>query len=198
VAGSVRVGHPVGGNSLDAETAKEMKMGNFHEVEFSGLSIANCDEIALKNAGVLSDAFGYGYALPRGGPVNSEYDSVVINTQGMGNHGSIILRGRTPRTRQLIREGKVLHLTRHGIPWVVARVAPSCQYGMELDVVELADDLMEAVRLRGQFRGRSHRAFSEWAGSWTENLEMSFPRKDAAAEIAKIAVWRSGCKDLLG
>lgn len=168
-------------------------MGNFHDVCFTdSLSVAECDEIALKKAGLLSDGFGYGYACPKGGRVNEEYESFVTNTQGMGNHGSIILRGLTPRARALIREGKVLFLTRKGIPWVVARVAPSLQYGMEIAVCELAADLLETVKRAGPFVGNSHYAFERWAGSWTGNLKMSFPRKWAAAEIAKTAVWRSG------
>jgi hypothetical protein len=176
---------------MDAEQRIE-KMGQFYDVEFTGLSITECDKIAVNDAGVISSNFGYGYACPKGGTINDEYDSVVVNKQGMGNHGRIVLRGRTPRARSLIREGKVLNLTRQGIPWVVARVAPSCQYGMETDVAQLAADLLETVKVCGPFRGDSHYAFEQWAGSWTGNLEMSFPRKAAAAEIAKAAVWRSG------
>lgn len=168
-------------------------MGQFHDVSYEGaLSIEECDRIAINEAGVISANFGYGYACPKGGKINAEYDSVVVNKQGMGNHGCIILRGLNPRSRALIREGKVLTLTRREVPWIVARVAPSCQYGMEIPVCMLAADLLDVVRHIGPFHGDSHRSFERWAGSWTGNIDMSFPRKFAAAHIAETAVFRSG------
>lgn len=157
---------------------------NFYDVTAEGLSIEQCDHLALHNAGIVSGGFGYGYACPKKGPVNSDYESIVINKQGMGNHGSILLRGRTPRARGLIREGKILSITKQGIPWSVARHAVHMLYGMEIEVAQLATDLVETVRQIGEFSGDSHWQFSKWAGQWTEEIGMSFPRKYAASVIA--------------
>jgi hypothetical protein len=161
----------------------ENKMGTFHEVNFEGLSISECDIIALDRAGVIY-CTGYSYALPRGGDVNEEYSSIVVNKQGMGNHGRIVLRGKTPRARALIREGKILSLTRQGIPWRVARVACQKQYGMEPQVARFAADLVATTRFLGPFKGRSHAEFKQWAGSWVGEVDLSFPRKSSAADIA--------------
>lgn len=150
------------------------------------------DRIAVENAGVLW-AGGYGYSCPKSTeviPQAPEWGTRVINRQGMGNHGRIVLVGLTPRTRALMRQGKTRHLVEAGIPEEVATVAVSMQYGMETEVVMLAAEAVEAVKARGPFRGDSHRRFDAWLGRESDHAALSFPRKSAAAEIAAAIVRR--------
>lgn len=156
-------------------------MSDFYDVTASGMSVAECDEIALNNAGRVTSR-GFGYGCPRGGDVNTEYESKVINTQGMGNHGTIILVGKTPRARELLRQGKIRALVAEGVREKVARVAIHEKYGMEVDVAKLADDLVEICQ-KSRFRGDSHRKFQEWSG--IDDYGLSFPRVCAALRIAE-------------
>ena len=145
------------------------------------------DRIAVENAGVLWSG-GYGYGCPCSTekiPQAPEWGTRVINRQGMGNHGSIVLVGLTPRTRALVRQGKTHRLVEAGVPQEVATVAVSMQYGMETQVAMLAAEAVEAVNARGPFCGNSHRQFDAWLGRESDHANaLSFPRKSAAAEIA--------------
>lgn len=164
-------------------------MAEFYEVRGFGpeTATAELDRCAVEEAGVLWSG-GYGYALPVATSTITqapEWGTRVVNRQGMGNHGKIVLVGKTPRARALLREGKTRRLVAEGVPEPVARVACSCHYGMEPAVATLAGLLIPAVEARGVFEGNSHRAFAFWAGSAGDGAEpLSFPRKLAAAQIA--------------
>jgi hypothetical protein len=155
-----------------------------------GMTTEELDRVALESAGWLYST-GYGYACPVSNeviPGAPEWGTRVVNTQGMGNYGDIILVGRTLRTRELLREGKKRFLVRHGVPEDVAEVARSMQYGMEIEVASLAAEIIWAVQHRGPFQGRYHRAFNAWCD--LESCKLSFPRKLAAANIAAAVAQR--------
>ena len=158
-------------------------MADFYDISASGLSIEECDRIALEDAGCVRST-AYSYARPRGGDVNEEYSSKVINTQGMGNHGTIILVGKTPRARKLLRQGKINWLVQHGISQKIAKVAVSMQYGMELGVAELAEDILPLIERGFSYKGNSHYKFDKWCGF---ESDLTYPRKMAALAIAKRA-----------
>lgn len=149
------------------------------------------DRIAVECAGRLS-SMGYGFDCPvalKQIPGAPEWGTRVIDTRGMGNHGTIVLVGLTPRTKALLRQGKIKSLVDHGVPEKVARAAISIRYGMELEVARLAGDCVNAVIKRGEFRGGSHREFNLWAGEdIAGKYALSFWRKCAAAQIADRAV----------
>ena len=67
------------------------------------------DRIAVENA--FSGRAGTATAalVQQKGP-QARWGTRVINRQGMGNHGSIVLVGLTPRTRALVRQGKTHRL----------------------------------------------------------------------------------------
>lgn len=144
------------------------------------------DQIALERAGVLWTGRG-GYGCPKPTPripQAPEWGTKVIARQGMGNCGHIVLVGNTNRTKQLLRRGKIRSLVNKGITAEVAAVAVSMPYGMEIEVAKLATELIETVKIRGQFQGDSHRDFARWAKNNQTGAALSFPRKRAAAEIA--------------
>jgi len=157
------------------------------------LAPADFDRIAVEEAGVLffnTSSFG----CPRGMdiiPQAPEWGTLVIGTGGMGNQGTIVLRGLTRRTRTLLRQGKVALLLRHGVPKEVARVAVGMQWGME--VAHQATSAIPAVIARGAFQGTSHVGFGTWIGEG-EVYDLTFPRKEAAAAIAAEVVKRRGVK----
>ena len=161
----------------------------YYEKSFEGLSIKECDKIALEMAGAIYST-GYGFSLPRGGEINEEYSSKVINSRGMGNHGTIILVGKTPRARRLLRKGKIKKIMSWGIREAVAKVAVSMPYGMEEDVVRLADDILELVR-EVPYKGNSHKEFDKWCGF---SAPLSYPRKEAALAIAEAANIEGGVR----
>jgi hypothetical protein len=166
-------------------------MGHFRYHTGADLSITECDHIAIEKAGVI-DQFGFGYDCPRGADINEEYSSCVINKQGMGNHGFLILRGRTPRARAALREGKAQQLVGFGVSLIVARKCAIMKYGMEPEVADLADALYGAF-LSGlpatvSIGTRSHEEFDRVFGGVVDIPPgMSFSRKEAALRIARAA-----------
>jgi len=157
-------------------------MSKFYEVT-TRLTVEECDRIALENAGRVFST-GFSYALPRGGDVNEEYSSRVINTRGMGNHGTIVLIGKTPRARRLLWEGRVRWLMRQGVSQRVAEAAASMRYGMEVEVAKLADAILPIVEAGFKYKGESNREFNDWCGF---DPHLSYPRKMAALAIAEKA-----------
>lgn len=155
-------------------------MAEFNTVTCNHLTITECDEIAKVGGRIAS--FGFSYNCPKGGIINEEYEGVVVNTQGMGNHGSLVLRGRTLRAACLLREGKIKLLTDNGVRRKTAIVAVSMHRGMEKGVALLADQLVELCIL-SNFNGHSRAQFTEWSGGIETNL--SFPRILSAISIAE-------------
>lgn len=156
---------------------------NFYEINAGNLTIEECDKIALEDGGVVKST-GYSYAIPKGGDINEEYSSKVTNTRGMGNHGKIILVGKTPRSRRMIRLGKIKILEDQGISRRVASMCVVCYYGMEIGVAKLAQELCDKwsyLPKRDWFRG--HNDFDDWCNPSDCNL--TFPRKQAAFAIAE-------------
>lgn len=157
-------------------------MAQFYEVK-ADLTVEECDRIALENAGRVFGT-GYSYAMPRGGDINAEYSSKVINTQGMGNHGTIILVGKTRRARRLLYKGRVRWLVENGVSKRIAKTAAVMHRGMELEVAKLADVIYPIVAAGFKYRGNSHSDFDKWCGF---SAGLSYPRKMAAIAIAEKA-----------
>lgn len=85
----------------------------FYEVDLgaSCAEQAELDAIALRGGCIGS--IGYGYAT-RGRPPEDRhgYGFRWIDTQGMGNHGSLVLVARSKRAAEYIRQGKVAQFMR--------------------------------------------------------------------------------------
>ena len=151
------------------------------------LTIEECDQIALD--GGRFDSFGYGYECPVSNEqMNPEYGVRVINTKGMGNHGSFVLFGRTDRAKSLLRQGKVNLLVSQGISRLIAEQCSISHRGMELSVAKAAESLFlsdeflferQAIRL-----ARSHKELSSLLGPIYKEHELSFPRWQSAIGIA--------------
>lgn len=159
-----------------------------YTVSAHGLSIAACDAIALEKGGIVK-SFGGTFAMPEGGDINKDYSSRVTNKQGMGNHGYIILVGKTPRARSLLFKGKVKILTERGVSPRVAKKAVVSGRGMEVGVAELAEHLLPLVA-HFDYRGGGYHDFVEWAEGvlppeMVENgIGLSYPRILSALAIA--------------
>jgi hypothetical protein len=154
-------------------------MGSFTKV-YCKLSIDECDKIA-KMGGVVR-TFGFSYEIPVAGDINEEYSTVLVGKRGMGNHGSLVLRGKTLRASLLIREGKIKLLTDNGVRRKTAMVAVSMHRGMEEGVAVLADQLVELCQA-SKFTGHSHAQFQQWSGGLETTLSM--PRIFSAIAIAE-------------
>lgn len=146
------------------------------------------DALALQGDPI--DGMGYGYKCrPAADALDSEHYAVrTINTQGMGNHGSVILVGKTPHGRRMVRRGKIARLTREGCPADIVKVAVSMPYGMEERVWKLAEELLPLARMGVTLRFTGHRHFEEVTD--IRDHGCSFPRVEAAAAIAERA---AGC-----
>lgn len=141
------------------------------------------DAIAIKGDPI--DSMGYGYKCrPKGDALESEHYGVrTINTQGMGNHGSVVLVGKTPHGRRMVRRGKIARLTREGCPEDIAAAAVSMSYGMEEKVWKLASVLLPLARMGVSLRCTGHRHFEAVTG--IRDHGCSFPRVEAAVAIAE-------------
>ncbi len=155
-----------------------------------GFGSCDLEQVALRG-GVLA-SMGYGFDCPRAIdriPGNPEWGTRIINKKGMGNHGSIVLKGNTPKTRAMIRQGKINTLIARGVCREVANAAVHVSHGMEPGIAELAEKLLETA-WRGDYKGSSHREFSRWAYLLSEDMYSGFSheRKSAAAAIASKAL----------
>lgn len=141
------------------------------------------DTLAIKGEPI--DAMGYGYKCrPEGDALESEHYGVrTINTRGMGNHGSVILVGKTPHGRRMVRRGKIARLTRDGCLADIAEVAVSMPYGMEARVWKLAEELLPLARMGVSLRCTGHRHFEAVTG--IRDHGCSFPRVNAGVAIAE-------------
>ena len=157
-------------------------MSEFRSKEFGGLTPTELDEIAASGKPLAS--IGYGYDC-RGSEETSSPDYGVrwVGTKGMGNYGTAVLVGLTPRGKALCRSGRVARLLVDGCPAELAGVAASMPYGMEMDVWSLAASLLGLARhgLDISTDWSGHRNFRRATGL---ESSCSFPRVCAARAIA--------------
>ena len=141
------------------------------------------DALALKGEPI--DGMGYGYKCrPEGDALESEhYGVITIDTRGMGNHGEVVLVGKTPHGRRMVRRGKIARLTRQGCPADIAEVAVSMPRGMEERVWRLAEELLPMARMGVSLRCTGHHHFEEVTG--LRDHGCSFPRIMSAVAIAE-------------
>lgn len=163
-------------------------MGTFEYVKIE-LTVAECDKIALEGGCVAS--YGFGYDCPLAYQANNDYDVIVVNKQGMGNHGFQILRGRTPRARALLREGKANQLaTKFNVPLDFARHAVNHVYAFE--VTSLAWSIHTLLQKEGWVlaknveKANSHKELRALLGK-TYQEGFSFWRYQSAIKIALTA-----------
>jgi hypothetical protein len=161
-------------------------MSAFYEPEYKYTS-TELDQLAL--SGEPIDRLGYTFRCRPGAEAltSAHYGIRTINTRGMGNHGDVILVGKTPYGRRLVRMGKLARLKREGCDPAIADVAISMPYGMEPNVWRLATELLRIASYGvdiTHFEG--HRDFTSRTG--IEQHGCSFPRIQAAAAIALAAL----------
>lgn len=171
-------------------------------------SVAFCDDLAREGRHGLG-SYGFGYACPkRAGTLNAEYGFRTICTKGMGNHGTQVLTGRTPRARQLLRQGRAAVLVAAGCDRRVANAAAHMPRGMEEGVWRLACWLLSVVEETPVADhggdGNSHWSFDAWSteggrrkapplakdsaeGKTATVLSLTHPRKLSALAIAQAA-----------
>jgi hypothetical protein len=170
-------------------------MSQFWKPTYNGRwTPAELDALAIQGDPI--DGMGYGYKCrPDEDALESEHYTVrTINTQGMGNHGSVILVGKTPHGRRMVRQGKIKRLVREGCPERIARVACCAGYGMEAAVWKLAADLVPMLERGVELSVNGHREFQQVTG--ITDYGCSMPRVWAAIEIAR-RVCMPNRKDLL-
>lgn len=177
-------------------------MGNSFYVENFGLldmAVQELDSIALSKAGVVGH-IGYGYAetgdiglLPGG------WTARWINTQGMGNYGTLVLVPQDARSRAISREGKIRSYMDAGLTREqAARLHRArAQYKEELvhvlaDVLACEGQKMALLAHPGTYGPGSGRG--QWLRAWgqvfgAEGLGLSAPREAELAEmVSAIAV----------
>lgn len=76
------------------------------DLGFSQMSVEDIDKIATEKGGVVG-RIGYGFSLPGIIQPNHDWTAKWINSQGMGNHGTLILVPLSERTRGL-RNGGII------------------------------------------------------------------------------------------
>lgn len=169
-------------------------MSDFYDTDggFSDATQEELDDIALHNGGIMGST-GFGYAKPKSTTIpNHGYITRVINTQGMGNHGSIVLIGVTPRTRELLRQGEIaLNMRTFNIDYVVSEAltvaAVMTKYGHEYGVLKLAlehwDAPWEYSPMLGEYPNYTT-SIREWFNNFAPSEGLSALRLESAAEIA--------------
>jgi len=138
------------------------------------------DAIALNGGKVGGIGFGYATrgALPH---ERYGYGFCWINTQGMGNHGVLVLVPRTQRAAEYIRQGKI-RAWMHGYNLTYQEAdalysaAQGVQYGFESGVIEYALKTKEFTHAWDHFPGAG-------GGVWRWHEKWRMPQTD-------LSVWR--------
>lgn len=166
-------------------------MSNFYEVDLgaSEATQKDLDEIALFHGGRLG-TIGYGYRIR--GPLPKErhgYGFLWINTQGMGNHGTVVLTPRSDRAREMLRAGRVLELEKeYNIPHKLALRLEAAQrgvpYSRESRVIKC---VLANINSPGWdcYPGSGNGVW-RWVNAWCiDPCGCTAPRLDSVAEIIK-------------
>jgi hypothetical protein len=161
-------------------------MGDFYECDrgYSDMTQAQLDACALE--GGVVGGIGYGYATRGETPDRHGYGAVWVNSQGMGNHGTLVLVAKSRRAAEFLRTGRLNALVRDfGITRALAAriddARKGVQYGREHLVVAtvLANPHVEWSSFPGVGNGAAR-----WAERWGIDGWLSCPRLEAAATIA--------------
>lgn len=162
----------------------------FHDVDFgaSCSEQAELDAIALR--GGCMGSIGYGYATRGSAPEDRHgYGFRWINSQGMGNHGSLVLIPRSKRAAEFIRNGKVSQFMRDfGLDYQDAdslySVTRGVRRGLEHGVLAYCVATRDCVAAWQHAPDSSWRERTRWEQEWRmPHSDLSCPRWDAVCAI---------------
>lgn len=173
---------------------------NFYSVNpTANRSIADLDEAALRNGGILT-SLGYGYGCPaHTSDTCGGWRLKWIDRRGMGNHGTAVLIPTDSRTRAIWRDGQMCMFRRAGVPErYIARLI-ECRASRKHELLSviatvLADDtLVRAVLDFGNCGGGMGRGGERecWWRKWSpvvDDISLSEPRMWSLQEAVKFVV----------
>ena len=170
-------------------------MGTYYDTDLgvSTLSKSELDQIALNGGHVGS--VGYGYACT--GTLPAErfgYGFRWVNTQGMGNHGALVLVPRSAHAAEYLRQGKVgQFMADLGLGYQQADALYSAtrgvKYGLEPEVLTYAVQTREYNVAWAHFPGEGH-GVRRWLAEWSmPETALTVPRLAAVAAV--LAAWPS-------
>ena len=156
---------------------------------FSTATQAELDKAALKG-GRWGGYFWGGYDLPQNDvQVRHGYGLALVNTQGCGNQGQLVLVPRSDRAAEYLHQGKVnLIMQDTGCTYQVADTYVSATSGVsfafEADVYTLAIAERHSVGAWMDF-DRIGRGYSvdQWCAQWSMP-RLSYPRLCTVAHLA--------------
>lgn len=148
---------------------------------------------AVRKAGVLGTITGGSQWDGRDDdlPERHGYRFVWIATMGVSNGGTLVMIGTTPRTRELIRQGKVRSLQRtYGLTFAEAEALVSAQRGLrfahEDRVLRLVLDNLHDYAPAWRAFPTSMREVKAWSRRWDVPVSgLSVPRLFTAGTIAR-------------
>lgn len=164
-------------------------MKEFYDYDFgiSNLTRDELDAIAREKAGVVG-SIALGYRLAGEIPERVfDYSPRWIATDGMGNHGTLILAPRSRRAAEQLRIGFVEALKRdhgidHGLASRIEHARQSVKYGRERRVIDCLLANLDSPAWR-HFPGVG-RGVWRWADRWAiDPCGCSAPRLEAVSEI---------------
>ena len=168
---------------------------SLHHYHFGAkhMSPEELDWYAVKRAGVLGTmSSGSQWDLRQNEiPERHGYRFVWICTGGVGNAGTLVMTGTTPRTRELLRQGKVRYLRRtYGLSFAEAEALVSAQRGLrfahEDRVLRFVLDNLDAYAAAWRAFPTSMQEVKAWRRRWdVPSSGLSVPRLFTAGTIAR-------------
>lgn len=178
-------------------------MAQFYAAEPLEQSVAELDDAALRNGGVLC-SIGYGYAVTEWSRVTERggWRLRWVDRRGMGNHGTAVLIPTDSRTRALWRDGQMIWFRAHGIPERYLERMISCRESRRHELVAtlaavLSDStLVRAVLDFGQCGGGQGLGGERdrWREKWAplcDEIQLSEPRMWSLRAIVEVCAGRA-------
>ena len=150
------------------------------------------DRIAFEKGGVIGE-IGYGYSTRNENlPVIGDWTAKWINTQGMGNYGTLVLVPLSSRARSVKREGIVKGWIGLGLRRKDAEILYHKNIQFKFELIPLLTLVLSSSSARsaylahpGAYGPGSGR--SEWQERWAPCLEstLSAPREASLARMVQ-------------
>lgn len=161
------------------------------------MTAAQLDGIALERSGVVGSIAGGTECRGEVGQLAGGWGARWINTQGLINHGTLVLSATDRRTRELSKEGKIREFMRAGLSRIQAEQLYRADVPYKFELIGLLGRVLaDPVKIEAmQAHPRTSVGYGrvDWLRSWSAvfgpgGLGLTAHREVALAKMVEVVV----------